>query len=82
VADHAESPLDPTTVAVLAHGLLNCVSVFGVAIDVLLRSHQDAELVGRMGPMLEGQLETMTESLRLIARGFPDEILPLLARED
>ena len=73
--------LDPATVAVLAHGLLNSLSAVQVMVDLLLRTHEDDALVARLGDVVTPQLALMEDSLRLLVRGLPDDVLDqLLAR--
>ena len=79
--DHVVSALDPATVAVLAHGLLNSLSAVQVVVELLLRTHDDHELVGRLAEVVTPQLELMDDSLRLLVRGLPNDVLAqLLAR--
>jgi hypothetical protein len=72
--------LDPATVAVLAHGLLNGLSALQVAIRVLSQSHPDVALVERISDIADPQIALMTDTLRLLARGLPDDVLDLLSR--
>jgi hypothetical protein len=72
--------LDPATVAVLAHGLLNGLSALQVSLRLLLQTHPDRGLVGRLSDVVEPQVELMTDTLRLLARGLPDDVLDLLSR--
>jgi hypothetical protein len=72
--------LDPATVAVLAHGLLNGLSALQVSLRILLQSHPDRGLVERLSDVVEPQVELMTDSLRLLARGLPEDVLDLLSR--
>lgn len=74
--------LDPTTVAILAHGLLNSLGALNLAVGLVLRSHPDAALVGRMTEIVEGQVDTMTDTLRLLARGLPADVLAILTALD
>ena len=74
--------LDPTTVAILAHGLLNSLGALNLAIGLVLRSHPDAALVERMTEVVDGQVDTMTDTLRLLARGLPEDVLALLTATD
>lgn len=73
--------LDPTTVAVLAHGMLNGVSAISVAFETMLRSHPDQALGARMSEIVDGQLGTLTDALRLLTQGLPDEVIDLLTGE-
>ena len=73
-----EDELDPATVAVLAHGLLNNLSAVQVVVDLLLRTHDDADLVARLGDLVRPQLALMDDSLRLLVRGLPDDVLDQL----
>jgi hypothetical protein len=75
-----DDDLDPTTVAVLAHGLLNGLNALNVSVDVLARTHPDRALVERLLSLIGPQLETMTDTLRLLARGLPDDVVELLSR--
>jgi hypothetical protein len=70
--------LDPSTVAVLAHGLLNNLGALSVAVEVLLRTHHDTELVDRLTIVVDGQLDTMIDALRLLVRGLPEDVVALL----
>ena len=76
----AEDELDPATVAVLAHGLLNGLSALQVSLRVLLQTHPDAGLCERISGIVDPQIELMTDSLRLMARGLPDDVLEMLSR--
>jgi hypothetical protein len=80
--DSSFESLDPTTVAILAHGLLNSLGALNIVIGLLLRSHPDAALVGRMTEVVEGQVDTMTDTLRLLARGLPEDVLAFLTATD
>jgi hypothetical protein len=73
-----ESPLDPATVAVVAHGLLNSLSAVHVVVDLLLRTHEDVELSARLGELVTPQLTLMEDSLRLLVQGLPDDVLAQL----
>jgi hypothetical protein len=72
--------LDPATVAVLAHGLLNGLSALHVSLRVLFDTHPDRGLVERLSAVVDPQVDLMTDSLRLLARGLPDDVLDLLSR--
>lgn len=74
--------LDPATVAILAHGLLNNLGALSIVVGLLLRTHPDAELVGRLTEVVDGQVDTMTDTLRLLARGLPEDVLALLTATD
>ena len=76
--DDPSAALDPATVAVLAHGLLNSLSAVQVVVDLLLRTHHDAELVARLSDLVRPQLALMDDSLRLLVRGLPDDVLAQL----
>jgi hypothetical protein len=73
-----EDGLDPATVAVLAHGLLNSLSAVQVAVDLLLRTHGDVELAARLADVVTPQLALMDDSLRLLVQGLPDDVLAQL----
>ena len=75
-----DGDLDPATVAVLAHGLLNGLSALQVSLRVLFQTHPDRALVDRLSAMVGPQIDLMTDSLRLMARGLPDDVLDLLTR--
>ena len=75
-----DDDLDPATVAVLAHGLLNGLSALQVSLRVLLQSHPDEGLVARLTEIVEPQVDLMTDTLRLLARGLPDDVLEALSR--
>jgi hypothetical protein len=75
-----DADLDPATVAVLAHGLLNGLSALQVSLRVLLQTHPDHGLVARLSEIVEPQVDLMTDSLRLLARGLPDDVLDMLTR--
>ena len=72
------SALDPATVAVLAHGLLNSLSAVQVVVDLLLRTHDDPDLVARLSDLVRPQLALMDDSLKLLVRGLPDDVLAQL----
>ena len=72
--------LDPATVAVLAHGLLNGLSALQVSFRVLMQSHPDDSLVDRISQIVDPQIVLMTDTLRLLARGLPDDVLEALSR--
>jgi hypothetical protein len=74
--------LDPTTVAILAHGLLNNLGALNLVIGLLLRTHQDADLVTKMADVVDGQVDTMVDTLRLLARGLPEDVLAFLSAND
>ena len=74
--------LDPTTVAILAHGLLNSLGALNIVIGLLLRTHPDGALVERMTEVVDGQVDTMTDTLRLLARGLPVDVLAILTATD
>ena len=76
--DDPSVALDPSTVAVLAHGLLNSLSAVQVVVDLLLRTHDDVDLAARLADLVTPQLELMDDSLRLLVRGLPDEVLAQL----
>lgn len=80
--DEGFESLDPTTVAILAHGLLNSLGALNLAIGLVLRTHPDADLVTRMAGVVEGQVDTMTDTLRLLARGLPEDVLAILTATD
>jgi hypothetical protein len=73
-----EDGLDPATVAVLAHGLLNSLSAVQVVVDLLLRTHPDVELATRLADVVTPQLALMDDSLRLLVQGLPDDVLAQL----
>jgi hypothetical protein len=79
-AEGGDGDLDPATVAVLAHGLLNGLSALQVSLRVLLQTHPDEGLVARLSEIVEPQVDLMTDSLRLLARGLPDDVLDMLSR--
>jgi hypothetical protein len=72
--------LDSATVAVLAHGLLNGLSALQVSLRVLFQTHPDRGLVERLSDIVDPQVELMTDTLRLLARGLPDDVLEMLTR--
>jgi hypothetical protein len=78
--EEGDADLDPATVAVLAHGLLNGLSALQVSLRVLLQSHPDEGLVARLSEIVEPQVDLMTDTLRLLARGLPDDVLEALSR--
>jgi hypothetical protein len=79
--DQPDDPeLDPATVAVLAHGLLNGLSALQVALRVLSQTHHDPDLVERLSGVVDPQIALMTDTLRLLARGLPDDVLDMLTR--
>jgi hypothetical protein len=75
-----DAELDAATVAVLAHGLLNGLSALQVAMRVLFQTHPDASLVGRLSDIVDPQVALMTDTLRLMAKGLPDDVLEMLTR--
>lgn len=80
--DRSFESLDPTTVAILAHGLLNSLGALNLAIGLLLRTHPDVSLAGRMAEVVDGQVATMTDTLRLLALGLPEDVLAILTATD
>jgi hypothetical protein len=74
--------LDPATVAILAHGLLNSLGALNIAVGLLLRTHPDVALAARMTALVDGQVATMTDTLRLLARGLPEDVLAILTATD
>ena len=64
--------------AVLAHGLLNSLSAVQVVVDLLLRTHDDADLASRLADVVGPQLALMEDSLRLLVRGLPNDVLAQL----
>jgi hypothetical protein len=75
-----DDQLDPATVAVLAHGLLNGLNALNVAIEVLMRTHPDRDLAERLAGIIGPQQATMTDTMRLLAQGLPDDVVELLSR--